>query len=347
MSLKSPKLKSAPEVVDTSTLADYLGLSRWTVSRVLNDQPGVKAATRERVLKSVKELGFSPNMQARRLKGVPTRLVGVVFQELEAPVLADKSAEVQRTLMRSGHRAVFEIAGGDPSMEIDAIRHFLSIGVDGIVLIGSKMTGEEEIFEMVRQRGVAIIGVDAREKMGIPSIELDRATAMILNINHLFEKGHRRFALLGIRSDDMYLSRRVRGIRKSLEEKGLNWDESIFELWDSGKNIQSPDYGYDLGERLLNSDHPPRAIIALNDRIAMGVMQAIREKGKRIPEDFSIIGFDNLEESAWLSPPLTSIDQNVSELIDIAGQHLFKVINGEKVPMVTKIKPRLVERNST
>ena len=347
MKLSTPQNPASGSVVNTASLAERLGLSRWTVSRVLNDQPGVKEETRKRVLAAVEASGFKPNLQARRLRGLPTKLVGISFQELEAPVLALKSSEIQKQLKERGYRGLFELAGGDPSVERDVIQHFISIGVDGIVLMGSKLQEEDEIFVRLNEQGIAIVTADAREGLSVPKVEVDRANAMEQVVEHLYGYGHRKFGLLGIGSDDMYLQRRVSGLKRAIKKRGLSWESDVIEISMQGRDIQSPYYGQDLAKELLKKDTLPTALISLNDRISMGVSKTLKEAGIKIPEDVSIIGFDNLEECNWLTPALSSVDQNVGDLMKASADILLKVMERKKVPSITKIQPILNPRKST
>lgn len=119
-------------ISSTKDLAQHLGISRWTVSRVLNGHPEVKEESRIRVLEAAGELGFSPNAMARGLRGGPTGLIGVCFQELESPALAKKMAFLQQELRTWGFQAMIELTDGDPELEESVIRHFLSLRTEGI-----------------------------------------------------------------------------------------------------------------------------------------------------------------------------------------------------------------------
>jgi DNA-binding LacI/PurR family transcriptional regulator len=339
--------KRQGRVEGTAGLAEHLGISRWTVSRVLNGHEGIREETRKRVLEAVEDLGFEPNKLARGLRGLPSGLVGVSFPHLEAMVLAKKSQELQRELKEAGFRALFEMPDGDPEVEAAVVRHFLSINVDGIVLIGSTLEAGSPVFEEVRSRGVGIVAVDARHALPIPRVSLDRGKAMEVKLRHLTELGHRRIAVLGLGSDDMYQAIRRRGLRKAAGVVGLDFERDIQFIDEPGHGQQSYAYGAILaGKVLALGKQGPTALFCLNDRIAVGTLRGLQEAGCRVPEDYSVIGLDNLPETAWTNPPLTTVDQNIGELMKKAQKALWTRASGAKARHY-KVPPVLVVRKST
>lgn len=339
--------KGPGRVEGTAGLAQHLGISRWTVSRVLNGHGGIREETRKRVLAAVEDLGFEPNKLARGLRGLPSGLVGVSFPHLEAMILARKSQELQRELTEAGFRALFEMPNGDPEMEAAVVRHFLSINVDGIVLIGSTLEAGTPVFEEVRSRGVGIVAVDARHALPIPRVSLDRGKAMELKLRHLTELGHRRIAVLGLGSDDMYQAIRRRGLRRAAGLVGLDFENELQFIDEPGHNQQSYAHGSILAEKVLQlGPDGPTALFCLNDRIAVGTLRGLQGAGFRVPGDFSVIGLDNLPETAWTNPPLTTVDQNIGELMKMAQKALWARVDGARAPHY-KVPPLLITRSST
>lgn len=187
-----------PAIQSTDALARHLGLSRWTVSRVLNEHPGVKEETRLKVQEAMLQLGFEPNRMARGLRGSRTMMIGICFQELDSPVLARKTAMLQHFLRKEGYRAIIELTGGDPLLEEAAIRHFLGIKVDGIVLVGSTLQTSQPIVRQLDAIPTPVVTVDPASNLPMTQIHLDRVWAMKMIIDHLHEAGHRRFCIVGI-----------------------------------------------------------------------------------------------------------------------------------------------------
>lgn len=340
-------LKRGGRVEGTAGLAAHLGISRWTVSRVLNGHKGIREETRRRVLEAVEDLGFEPNKLARGLRGLPSGLVGVSFPHLEAMVLARKSQELQDELSEAGFRTLFEMPNGDPEVETAVVRHFLSINVDGIVLIGSTLEASSPVFEEVWSRNVGIVAVDARHPLPIPRVSLDRGKAMEMKLRHLTELGHRRIAVLGLGSDDMYQAIRRRGLRRAAGLLGLEMGRELQFIDEAGHDQQSYAYGAILAGKVLElGPDGPTALFCLNDRIAVGTLRGLQQAGSRVPDDYSVIGLDNLPETAWTNPPLTTVDQNIPQLMQKAQKALWNRTRGVRDPHY-KVPPILVERGST
>ncbi|EDY83779.1 hypothetical protein VDG1235_3406 [Verrucomicrobiia bacterium DG1235] len=330
--------------------AKYLGLSRWTVSRILNGHTGVHEDTRKRVMDEMHRLGFQPNMMARSLKGAKTGLIGVCFQEIESPILARKISSLQESLRSRGLRGVMEITSGVAEAERDIINHFFSLRVDGIILIGSELAPEDPIFKRLSREAMPVVTVDAAYDIPLPRVELDRHMAMLLSLRHLQQRGHSSFALLGLESDPVYGARRIEGLKEAAKKLGLDWDGSFLSLKTESRKDWSYEYGYDLAQELLQLENPPRGVIALNDRVAIGAMKAIREWGYKIPKDFSVVGFDNLEIGQWTEPSLTTVGQNVGEIIEESIVLIQGLIDDGKKPNVApviRVQPKLIVRTSS
>lgn len=334
-------------VQGTAALAERVGVSRWTVSRVLNGHGGVKAATRERVLRAVEELGFEPNVMARGLRGVPSRLVGVSFPHLEALVLARKSQVMQRELKAAGYRGIFGMPEGDAVVEEEVVRHFLAIGVDGVVLLGSTLASGSGIWAEAWERGVGVVAVDPREAVPVSRVWLDRHGAMEMKLKHLVELGHRRIAVLGLRSDDLYGAVRLRGLRKAAKALSLEEGKHYWFMDDDRYALQDYRYGVELARRVMaGGGERPTALFCLNDRLAMGALRCLQDAGKRVPEELSVIGFDNTPETEWARPSLTTVDQNIEEMMRTAAEILWTSM-AEKRVIKRKVAARLVVREST
>ncbi len=339
----------APSFRSVGDFASFLGLSRWTVSRILNGHGGVSEETRRRVLDEMARLNFQPNMMARSLRGAKTGLIGVCFQEIESPILARKISCLQDSLRARGLRGVMEITSGLVEAERDIIHHFVSLKVDGIILIGSKLEAGDGIFKRLFDESVPVVTVDAANPIPVARVELDRGMAMLLCLRHLQQRGHGAFALLGLASDPVYGTRRIEGLREAAAKLGMDWDSCFKSFHVKGRTDWSYGYGYALGQELLQLENPPRGVIALNDRVAIGAMKAIREWGYSIPSDFSVVGFDNLEIGQWTDPALTSIGQNVREMIEQAIKMVQTLVaaGSAAAPSLVTVQPKLIVRAST
>ncbi len=330
----------AAEIKTTSALARRLGLSRWTVSRVLNNHPGVRGATRERVLRAMDESGFSPSPMARGLRGSRTRLVGICFQELESPVLARKTSMLQHLLRERRYRALLELTGGRADLEEEVIRHFLSLRVDGVALVGSTLAAQSSAVRLLAARRLPVVAVDPVYPLPFPQVYLDREGAMRQCLKHLHDLGHRSFGLLGISADVPYGQARLQGLRKEARRLKLSFRRDVHKLAVPGNSQQDYGYGWQLAERLLALPRPPPALLALNDALALGAVKRLRERGCRVPEDFSIIGFDNLKVTAYAHPPLTTVDQQTERMMSAAAGLLLRSV---ECPRSRRSRPQIIQ----
>lgn len=326
--------KSVEPVGTTAALARHLGLSRWTVSRVINGHEGVLPQTVDRVHKAMAELGFQPNALARSLRGGKSGAIGVCFQEIESPILARKVALLQQALRALGYRALIELTSGDQELERQAIVHFLSMQVEGMVLIGSQLAADDSTLAMVQGQQVPILWVDPEHKLEGDQISVNRVWSMRLVLDHLLGLGHRRIGVIGIDPQNPYGAFRIPALLTHAKTCGLTPERDLLMHYHAGHLNHDYAYGHTLTRELLGrcnagGEQRPTALIALNDRVAIGAMAYLRSVGIRVPEAMSVIGYDNLGVTEYLSPSLTSVDHHAEVLMSRAAQILVNRINGQ------------------
>lgn len=336
----------------TAALARHLGLSRWTVSRVLNGHPGVLPETVERVNKAMEEVGFQPNTLARGLRGGRTGIVGVCFQELESPILARKVSHLQQALRELGYHALIELTNGDRELERIALRNFLSMQAEGIVLIGSQLMENDDALTACQKQGKPLIWVDPESKISGEQLSIDRPYSMRLVLEHLHGLGHRRFAVLGIDPGNPYGAFRWPAFERHCKRLKIDIQKNAQQFYRRGQIEHDYNYGRELAEEMLAGEQQlPTAIIALNDRVAIGAMNRLREAGVQTPRDVSIVGYDNLEIGGHIQPTLTTIDQCAERLMRQAAKRLVELLGDgpppEQKPSGKLIKPKLIVRQST
>jgi DNA-binding LacI/PurR family transcriptional regulator len=337
-------------IASTTALARHLGLSRWTISRVLNGHPEVKAETVIRVREAMKELGFVPNPMARGLRGARTGMIGVCFQSFDIPILVQKIAVLQGALRRAGYRGLIELTDRNPELEREVVHHFSAVKVEGIVLVGGPTPGDPAgVIDILQDRRIPTVIIDPSFSVSLPVVEVDRREGMRSVLTHLLDLGHERFALIGIDRTMIYGASRWSGIESIIEDRGLSLDKQFIELTEPGCDDIGYEYGRRLAGRLLDLDDRPTAVVALNDQVAIGAMARFEESALTVPRDISIVGFDNLEVSAHISPSLTTVDQGVVNLMETAVEVLTRQLEGREDPgsVPVLIRPDLVIRKST
>lgn len=345
MSARKPSRK----VNTTLALAQYLGLSRWTVSRALNGHPGVKAETVERVNEAMDELGFSPNALARGLRGGKTGVVGICFQTFGTPVFSKKLKALQKALLESGYRAIIELIEEDAEAERQVIRHFQSLKVEGIIFVGGPHEDNVALVEGLNVNSpLSIVAMDPFTEVSLPRICLDRERAMRASLERLHELGHRRIALLGIRGDIIYGPERVRALRNASKRLNLSWGHDVVTVANPSDIGMDYEGGRALAKVFLEDARDCSAIIAINDQVAIGAMGVLQERGISIPGDLSIIGFDNLDVSSHLHPTLASVDQCIEHATTNAISMLMNGMGKEGDASVDRmsIEPQMVDGES-
>lgn len=328
---------SAPRSVDVARLA---GVSQKTVSRVLNDEPYVSAEVRQRVLDAAEQLGYRLNNAARALASGRTRTVGVVTLGTAGYGPASLLASVERTLRDTGYALrVVSTQEGDPAGVAGAVRSLLEQGVDGIVI--SEPIDEGLVYVRVN---VPVLFLGAPPSfaasqvvtVGVGSHELARAAT-----EHLLDLGHATVHHVA-GPQRWYAARdRLEGWRAALRAQGRHEPPFIEGDWSAAS-------GYAAG-RELSGDGDVTAVFAGGDEMAIGVIRALTEAGRRVPEDVSVVGFDGNPVAAYITPPLTTVRQP----FDVAAQEGIKLLvhaiekPGVDLPPVADQPVELVVRGST
>jgi DNA-binding LacI/PurR family transcriptional regulator len=325
-----------------------VGLARTTVSRVLNEQPGLKQKTIDKVRRAMAETGFTPNAYALHLKGKRTALVGICVENLLTPPAVRKLAGLQHQLREIGYGSLIEVL--DPKSGQNVIRHFLSMRVEAIAFIGHFAEAELErwIAEFVNQ-GLPHVVIDQYGIKDANTVTLDRAQAMAELLEHLWALGHRTFGLLGLSGPLRSTQDRLQGLATALAQHGLLTSTCTRSLDHLHERRNDFEYGRLLAEGFAQMPDRPTAYISLNDEIAIGAMHEFQDRGLAIPGDLSISGFNNQDICEMMTPRLTSVDQQIDATILAATEVLQTQIKfpTRTKPVVRLIPPALVVREST
>ncbi len=337
-----------PRIRSSTDFARYVGLARTTVSRVLNGQPGLKKKTIDRVNRAIEETGFVPNAYALHLKGKRTSTVGVCMQNLMTQTLVHKLASLQQRLRDKSFSTFIEVV--DPDSSWDVIRHFLSLRVDAVVFIG--YFDENQMAQHLRSlstSGTPHLVIDHFGIKGANTVSLDRVSGMRGIVEHLHALGHRSFGLLSYSDNVRSTLDRLRGIRESLGEHGLDFDKCTVSLDHLHVRGNDFEYGRALAKSFVERGDMPTAFIALNDEIAVGAMHGFKEVGVSVPGDVSVTGFNNQDICLMTAPSLTSVDQRIDYTIETAMEILLSQIDKplRTKPLVRLIDPQLIIRAST
>lgn len=288
-------------------VAELAGVSRTTVSFVLNNVPGMRISeeTRQRVLEAARQLDYHPDATARRMVSGRTRVIGFVLRQTPDQVFADRLLPqmlggVSRAATAQGFHVLFEpIPPGDQSGSYTQLireRH-----VDGIILSGPRFDDQELL--KIHAEGAPVVLMGQLPGMGIPFVDVDNIGGARVATEHLIHLGHRRIALITNTSPAYTASTdRWTGYRQALETAGIAYDETRVRYGDF-----TPQSGRAAMEDLLAAAPPPTAVFVASDAVALGAQQAIRQRGLRIPEDIALVGFDDIPLAEFVDPPLTTV----------------------------------------
>lgn len=346
--------KFVPGIRSTAELAKKLNLSRWTISRFLNGHPGVHPVTASRIQAAIEELGFTPNPLAQGLKTGRTKIIGICLPEIEGPYLAQKLDFLRKALAKEGYQVMAGMTHGDIREEVTILNRFRVLRAAGVILVASRFTPENLSLRRFQETQIPLILLDPLMVPLKDSIRADRSVGMKEAVQHLFDLGHRYITALGIGNSDLYSTSRKKGIEDTYVEHGLDPAKFLRHIPLPPDNTTY----YELGRRSApcvwnpsakNQPDRPTAILAWNDRIAIGLLDGLRKMGVRVPEDLSIIGYDNMEVSAFTSPALTTIDAQPDKLVQIATEHLLALIGHQQTAatLPDMVATRLIIRGTT
>jgi len=330
--------------VSLKELAAHLGLSPTALSVVLNDAPAAGAIpqeTKDRIFEAAARFNYRPNYFARSLRAQRSFTFGVIVPELSDGYSAMVLNGVEAALSKEGF---FYLTASHLHRE-DLLEHhpkmLLERQVEGIIAVDTPIRFQTDL---------PIVTVSGHDRIeGVTNVVLNHQHAAELGIGHLFTLGHRRIAF--IKGQDFSSDTRVRWetIEQSAARRGIKINPALVAQLEG--DIPSPEIGYIAAQKILAAKKPFTALFAFNDISAIGAIRALQEAGLRVPEDVSVLGFDDIYAAAFHNPALTTIRQPLFEMGQLAAQILLRRIsqtdaNGEFAPE-TSVEPKLVVRQST
>src|SRR6267154_2568814 len=331
---------SADKPVSLKILADYLGLCPATVSVVLNNVPGrsIPAETRERVRDAARKFNYQPSLLARSLRKQRTFTVGVLVPELSDGYHTLVMSGIGDHLMREGYFYFSAHHRHKPDMIEEYPRLLLGRGVEGIVTIDTALTHELPI---------PVVAVAGHRKItGVTNVILDHRRAAELSLRHLHQLGHRHIAFMRGQSFSSDSDDRWRSLLAVAKELGIEIrPELTIQL---ERDLTSPELGYPVVQELLQNRRAFTAIVSFNDIAAIGAIRALSDANLRVPEDVSVIGFDDIQVAAYHNPRLTTIRQPLRDMGETAARILLQRIQGFKdYPIEFAVPPELIIRETT
>jgi len=324
-------------------IADLAGVSIATVSRVLNDRPDVAPETRETVLQVVREHGFSTNRGARALSSGRTGMIGLTLPLVADAYFGPILSGAAEALYERDLRIVLAPTLHEHDREVSLVERLMRGTTDGAILMLPEES-EQELRTLQRQ-GFPFVVVDPREPPpdGIACVAAMHAAGAKQATEHLLELGHRRIGAITGPPGWYATEERLVGFRAALASAGILLDPELVVHSDWRLH-----WGMQAAEQLLSLDEPPTAIFGFNDNVAIGALHAAHRRGLRVPDDVSVVGFDDTAQAVIVMPQLTSVRQPLAEMGRMGVSLLTRLMNGQRLEaMRVELSTTLVVRDST
>jgi DNA-binding LacI/PurR family transcriptional regulator len=320
-------------------VAKLAGVSLQTVSRVINDSPHVRADTRERVQDAMRKLEYRPNPVARALVTGRSRTLGVVSFDTTLYGPASTLFGIERAAHEADYFvSIVSLRSLTRSSVVSAVERLRDQGVDGILVIAPQDSATQALLHLPED--VPVVAAEAGPDDSVPVVAVDQVAGAKLATAHLLEFGHRTVWHISGPPDWLEAQDRVNGWRTTLDAAGAPAPPVLIGDWSARS-------GHELG-RELAANPEVTAVFVANDQMALGLLRALHEAGRRIPGDISVVGFDDIPEAAYFTPPLTTVRQNFNEMGRRSLLRLLEQIeSGVREPQRETVPPELIVRAST
>lgn len=335
--------------VTLKELAAHLDLSTTAVSLVLNRSPqaaSIPEHTQARIFAAAEELKYRPNHMARSLRRRRSQTVGVLVPEIDEPYAAKVMSGIEDFLVRKGYFYLVASHQAQQDRVDNCVGLLESRSVEGMVLVATPLSHPPRL--------PTVVVSGHQELVGVTNVVVDHERAAHLAFEHLHELGHRRIALVKGQTDSADTEERWQAVVRAAASFGIAiHDELVFQLIDDlpgGRTRTEKSYrdGYQFGSRLVRDGCPFTALFAFNDVSAIGAAHAFFEAGLRIPEDISVVGFDDIASAAFHNPGLTTVRQPLRQMGETASRILLdRLADGRSEPDTVTLAPQLVVRGST
>lgn len=326
-----------------SDVAAEAGVSIKTVSRVLNDEAGVRPDTRAKVKAVMEAMNYRPSLPARSLAGRRSNLIGLIYENPSANYVFDVQNGAMRKCRDANIRLFVQSCNDLGSKLIEEVLAMVEqTHVDGLI-VTPPLSASRELIDALDRKGIRFVRMAPDDFVHpSPSVEMDDEAAAREIAQHLIALGHRRIGFIAGHPHHYSSKLRLEGYRSAMESAGIALDQVPF-----AQGYNDIGSGTEAGRLLLRRDDPPTAIFASNDDMAAGVLIAAHEIGMVVPDQLSVAGFDDSQLASVVWPSLTTIHQPTYDMAYSATELLIDMVRGKEVPAKTALAHQLVRRAST
>lgn len=330
--------------ITINDVAKHAGVSKKTISRVLNDEPNVSADTRKKVEQAFVDLGYRPNPQARGLASSQSFLIGLVYPSQSNSYVSNiQKGALERCRAEGFHLVIYPEDHENENLISQFETNLDSANLDGIILT-PPFSDMKDLLNLLKTREIPMVRIGALSSLDqIPSVISNDIEASYEMCRYLISIGHQKIAFIKGHLDHGATEQRLEGYQQALKQAGI----PILEQYIQQGNF-SFESGEDCARRLLSLPNPPSAIFASNDYMAAGIVKVANQKGISIPHDLTVTGFDNAPASRYIWPSLTTIKQPITEMAVEATRMLIRIIRKKPLENLSMtIKDELIVRESS
>jgi DNA-binding LacI/PurR family transcriptional regulator len=337
------RIKSSITIKD---LARYADVSPTTVSRVLNDSGYVSEETRLRVEQAITDLGYQPDARARGLRGKPSNLVALIIPDILNVFYTPLSRAIEQNLKEHGYTMLLGVTEESGDLYVQYLHSFWESRVDGIIYVPPAATGEYSAYtrRLVAQ-GMPIVEVNRQREVDLlDGVVADNFRGAYQATEHLTNLGHERIALIVGSPEITTGKNRIAGFHRAMMDAGLEADPELVKI-----GVFSKGFGIQATQELLDVSPRPTAIFATSNRLLMGAMTVLVDQKVRVPDEISVIAFDDSEWLSFWQPPITTVDIAIEEMAMLAVQLLLRWIregHPPEKPRTYSLSTMLIERKS-
>jgi DNA-binding LacI/PurR family transcriptional regulator len=319
-------------------VAKLAGVSDQTVSRVVHDSPDVRQETRERVLAAIRHLDYRPNSMARALVTGRSMMLGVVSFDTSLYGPSSTLLGIERAGYEEGYSVTIgNLQSTSRSSILGAIQRLQGQGVEGIIIIAPQKSAVNALSHVTAR--VPMVAMEIGVDDSVPVVAVDQFAGAAAATRHLLTLGHRNVWHITGPTDSLEAEQRIQGWQSTLVAAGIQPPPLLRGDWSARS-------GYESGRHLIQIPGAT-AVFAGNDQMALGLLRLLHEAGRKVPGDFSIVGFDDIPEAAFFTPPLTTIRQDFAEVGRRCLHLLVGMIEGGETPRSYLVPPELILRDST
>jgi DNA-binding LacI/PurR family transcriptional regulator len=333
-------------------IARESGVSVSTVSRILNGTAQVRPEKRERVQEVIDKYNFQPNLLARSLVSKESKMIGCILPDITSDFFSSLFSEIEKNVYKLGYNLILCNTMNDSEIESSSLNALLEKQVDAIIFMGGRINSIRtrkkfvDEFKNVNKRGIPLVFINGDMK-GVEAyrVNTDEIKGIEKLVDYIISLGHEKIGLLGGEKGITAYEIKLKAIKKALRKYKIELrDEWVIDAESCGSF--SMESGVECAKKILKLQERPTVLIGINDFVTIGIISALKMNNLSVPDDISVVGFDNIKMSQFITPKLTTVNQNYQEIGEKVASILSRALKKEEVEVETMIHTDLIIRES-